>query len=115
MSNVQVQRGQILDFTATAAVTSGAPVLVGGLLNIPQTSAAIGEKYAGATEGVHELTKESTAVLAVGDLVYWDDTAKEIDVSASGRFEVGTCVADAGNGLTKVKVKLKGFAVPAVP
>lgn len=116
MSKNQSSRGQILTLTAPAGgVVSGTPVLIAGLLVIPQTTQAAGEKFAGASEGVWEIAKENTtAVFTEGERVYWDDTAKEVDESAAGRFEVGTAVEAAGATAATALVKLKGFSVPAV-
>lgn len=111
-----VQRGHILDFVApSGGVVSGIAYLFNGLLAVAQTTKDVGETFAGSTEGVFELPKESSAAaFAVGEPVYWDDSAKEMNVSATGRYEVGTCVEAAQIADTTVKVKLKGFTVPAV-
>ena len=112
-----VQNGKVLNLTApTGGVVSGNAYLIGGLLAVAQTTQAVGELFAGVTEGVIELPKENTtAVFTEGEAVYWDDTAKELDESASGRYEVGTATEAAGATAATVKVKLKGFAVAAVP
>jgi len=123
MSKAQFQRGHILDFTAPAGgVVSGEGNMVAGLFAIPQTTltaaqvTAGDDQYAGATEGVHVQKKKNTvAVFAVGETVYWDDTLKQFDESASGFWPVGTCTEAAGATADEVKVKLKGFAVDAVP
>jgi len=117
MSTNQVQRGNIIDFTApSGGVVSGAPVLIGGVLAVPMTTVAQTLAFAGAVCGVFEIAKEATtAAFTEGEAVYWDDTAKRMDESASGRYEVGFAVASAINTDTTVKVKLNGFSVAAVP
>ena len=81
MSKIQVQRGDSLDLTAPAGgVTSGVPVLIGGLLVVPQVSAAVGEQFSGAATGVHSIAKEdTTAAFNEGEIVYWDDSNARLD------------------------------------
>lgn len=115
MSKSQIQRGNILDLVAPAGgVVSGTAYLIGTMLAVAQISAAAAAKFSGAVEGVHELPKESTADFSEGDIIFWDDAAKEFDETAVGRFPVGTCVEAAGTGVLTVKVKLAGQAVVAV-
>ena len=49
----------------------------------------------------------------VGARVAWDNTAKEVNTPAAGRFPIGTAVEAAGNGVTSVAVRLDGVATAA--
>lgn len=113
----QVQSGMILDLIApTGGVVKDEGYIFGeGLFIIAVVTAAQTEVFAGVTEGVYEMAKEPTAAFDVGDVAYWDDTAKEFDESASGRYGCATVVEAAAASSTTVKVKLFGHSVAAVP
>lgn len=100
------QPGGVLDVTANRTALSGAGMKIGnifGVLVADATNAAAAQLI---TEGVVTIAKLSTAVLAVGDTVYWDNTNFRVDATATAQLEVGQVVEAAGNGTTTVKVKL---------
>ena len=105
-----VQKGDNITVTAPAAATSGEGVLIGGLFGIAAGDAAIGEALDLVTVGVFAMPKVSTDALAVGDLIYWDDTAKLATADdASGANElIGLAVTAAGNPSGTVNVRLNG-------
>jgi predicted RecA/RadA family phage recombinase len=111
-----IQPGNNLTLTAPAGgVVSGNAYLIGGLLVVAIISADAGEQFTAYSEGVCELPKEdSAAAFDEGDVAYWDDTAKEFDESAVGRYGAATVIAAAVAADKTVKVKLFGHAVPAV-
>lgn len=117
MSKSQVQRGNILDLTApVGGVVSGSAYLTGAILGVAQTSADAGDLYAASVMGVHSLPKEATtAAFTEGEIVYWDDTAKEFDESAAGRFPAGVAVKAAIASDASVSVRLDGVSLVAVP
>ena len=103
-----VQKGENITVTATAAATSGQGVLMGNLFGIAAGDAAIGESLDLVTEGVFDMAKVSTDELAVGDLIYWDDTntlATSDDDSGANEV-IGLAVSVAANPSGTVNVKL---------
>ena len=101
--------GNTITVPAPAAVTSGVPFIHGILLAIPVTDAASGDDVACCIEGVVELPKLSTAVIAGGAAVNWDSGAGEVIAAAGGAGDLngfGVALIAAGNGTTSVKVKL---------
>jgi len=77
-----IECGDVVPVVAAAAITSGQGLKVGALLGVAAGSAAIGEKVSVILEGVFSLPKRthaSSAAMAQGSAVYWDDTAKVID------------------------------------
>ena len=105
-----VQPGENITITATAAATSGEGVLIGNLFGIAAGDAAIGEALDLVTVGVFTMPKVSTDALAVGDAVYWDDTAKlaTADDDTGNNVEIGLAVTVAGNPSGAVNVRLHG-------
>jgi predicted RecA/RadA family phage recombinase len=106
-----IQRGDMITIAApTGGVTSGQGVLIGNLFGVAATTAAEGESVEIATVGVYELPKLASAVIAAGDKVSWDDTAKQVNVPGAGRYPIGIAIEAAGNGVTAVRVRLDGIA-----
>lgn len=105
-----VQPGDNITITATATATSGQGVLVGNLFGIAAGNAKIGEALDLVTVGVFTMPKVSTDVLAVGDAVFWDDTAKlaTADDDTGNNVEIGLAVTAAGNPSGSVNVRLNG-------
>lgn len=101
-----VSEGRNLDLTAPRAVASGEGFIVGAIFAVASTTAASGAAVVGVTEGVFDLTKDGTAVFAVGDRVSWDDTNHQCDTPGTGLYPIGVAVAAAGNGAATVRVKL---------
>lgn len=92
-------------------MTSGQGVLVGNLFGVVAKTAA--ESVEIATIGVYELPKLASAVIAAGDPVAWDNTAKEVNEPDTGRYPIGIAIEAAGNGVAKVRVRLDGVATTA--
>jgi predicted RecA/RadA family phage recombinase len=94
-------------------VTSGDGVVIGALFGVASKTAAAGETVTVATEGVFDLPKLASAVIAAGDPVAWDNSAKQVNAPATGRYPIGTAIEAAGNGATIVRVRLDGVATQA--
>jgi|SRR6185369_578762 len=114
-----VNRGETITCPAPATVTSGLGYVLGSaLFGVAVTDGASGDPVAFVVEGVVELPKHSTTVLAVGDLAIWDVSAGELIGSgpASGDISnVGIVIEAAGSGDTTAKVKLlpeKAYVYP---
>lgn len=105
-----VQKGDNITVTATATATSGNGVLIGSLFGIAAGDAAIGEDLDLVTVGVFDMAKVSTDVLAVGDLVYWDESATLVssDDDTGANELIGIAVTAAANPSGSVNVRLNG-------
>ena len=101
-----IQKGDVLSLTAPYALESGDGFLVGKILAVAETDAAISTSVQGAVEGVFELKKKSADVVTQGMLLNWNDTTKELQIATGDLDGCAKAVAAAGAGLTKVKVKL---------
>lgn len=102
-----VQQGEVLDAIAPSGgvVASGA-YLIGKAFGVAATTAAEGETFALAVEGVVTLPKASGAISASFPTVYWDDTAKNVTTTASGNTKIGYATAAQASGDATVNVKL---------
>ena len=101
-----IQDGETVTMTAPYTVTSGEGVIVGSIFGVAQTDAASGAAVSLVTEGVFDLTKLSTAVIAAGAKVSWDDSNHYANVPGTGLYPIGSALTAAGNGVTVVRVKL---------
>jgi predicted RecA/RadA family phage recombinase len=101
-------RGLVLPLIAPYAVASGAPFKVGALVTVAVAAAAQGAAVEGMTEGVFKLPKVGAQAWAVGDKIYWDDTAKLMTTTAASNTLVGAATVAAANPSTTGTVYLDG-------
>lgn len=103
-----VQAGANITLAAAAAVSSGDGHLVGSIFGIASNDAASGADVTLALTGVFTLPKTSALAISVGDKVYWDNTNKEVNKTATGNTLVGVAVSAAANPSAEVDVRLDG-------
>lgn len=112
-----VQEGNTITVAAPAAVTSGQLVVVGAINGVAAFDAASGADVEVTVEGVFELSKVTTDVIAQGDKLYWDSGLAKLTKTAGtgSKPMVGVATAAAGNGVTTVNCRLMptGQAGPA--
>lgn len=107
-----VQPGHSLECVApSGGVTSGEPVLINNLLVIPSTNADAGEKFAGHIDGVYSVDKATGAAWAIGETVYWDNSAGKFTKTATSNYKAGVAGAVAASGDTTGVVRLNGVGV----
>lgn len=106
-----VQPGEDLTLIAPAGgVTSGLGVKIGQLFVVAKSTAAATEEFVGSATGVFDLAKVSAQAWAVGDLLYWDDTAKLVTAVVADNFKIGAATAIALNPTSTGNVKLNDSA-----
>ncbi|OQW44309.1 MAG: hypothetical protein A4S12_03605 [Proteobacteria bacterium SG_bin5] len=103
-----VQRGDTLDVTAAAAISSGDGVIVGSIFGVANVDAEIGDTFALDVVGVFDLPKVSALTISVGDTVYWDNANKLVTKTAGGNTKIGVAVTAAANPSPTVNVRLNG-------
>lgn len=103
-----VQEGNVLTLTAPYAVLSGEGALVGSIFGVAATDVANGVAGEFQVVGVFNLKKTSALAISVGDLIYWDNTAKEVNKTATGNKLIGVATAAAANPSSTVSVRLNG-------
>ncbi|WP_341674951.1 capsid cement protein [Niveibacterium sp. SC-1] len=116
MAKNYVQPGEVIDYTPSAAVTSGQVVKVGSTLGVALVDIAANATGAVQITGVFRCPKVTTAVIAQGDPVLWDVSAGKFDAKgaapATGDVSGPSAIAfaAAGNGATEVLIKFTGVA-----
>lgn len=106
--NNQISTGERLQYTNSSGstITSGSGVLVGIKLGVAAGDILNTEIGILAMDGVFDLPKLSTDVVAQGVALYWDNTNKRLTVTAAGNTLVGYAHAAAGNGVTTVQCRI---------
>ena len=102
-----VQPGKTITLPAPYAVSPGDGLLVGALFGIASGTGIIGEAVEVALVGVFDLKKTASQAWAVGDKVYWDNTAKETTKTATGNTAIGVAVEAVGNGASETTGRLR--------
>lgn len=75
----RVSEGEVIEFTAGSAYSSGDVVAVGPLVGVVVADVASGAVGQLAVTGVFRLPKLDAAVIAVGDQVAWDTSSSAVD------------------------------------
>lgn len=97
------QDGDLIDYTPTSAVATGAVVVLNDLVCVAPRPIAANTLGAVAVEGVWTFPKASGAI-GQGALVYWDATNSNITTTASGNKRAGKAAVAAGTNDTTVRV-----------
>jgi predicted RecA/RadA family phage recombinase len=102
-----IQPGKTITLPAPYAVSSGDGLLVGAIFGVASANSAIGEAVEAALVGVFDLKKAASQAWAVGDKVYWDNTAKEATKTATGNTTIGVAVEAVGNAASETIGRLR--------
>ena len=110
------QPGDIIQWVngSGADKVSGQVVVIGQVIGVCLVNIANGATGAVALDGVFEVPKVTTAVIAAGDSLLWDASAAKFDAKsatpATGDVTgpPAHAFAAAGNGATTLLVKLTG-------
>jgi predicted RecA/RadA family phage recombinase len=94
-----VQPGNTITLTAPYDVASGDGLLVGAIFGVATGAAVSGDPIEAALVGVFDLTKAGSQAWAVGDKIYWDDTAKEATKTVTSNTLIGVATDAVGNGV----------------
>lgn len=118
MASNYVQEGDTLTLIApSGGVVAGAGYVIGSLFVVSLVTAAAGATFAGMTEGVFRMTKAthaSTKAFTAGEAIFWDNTNKVWDKTATGFFQIGVAVAAAASTDTTVVVEINRRTLAAV-
>ena len=102
------QKGEVLDYKASAAVKNGEVVSLGTRIGVAGEDIAAGETGHLHVVGVFEMPKAASTAIAMGAAVYYDASAGNITTTSSSNVPAGYAAAAAGANDTTVLVKLLG-------
>lgn len=106
------QPGDVITVTAPYALTSGLGCQVGAAI----WGVAVKAYDSGATNAelyckhgaIVEIAKTSALAITTGDRLYWDNTNKVVNKTATAQLCVGVAVADAANPSGTVLMRIGG-------
>jgi predicted RecA/RadA family phage recombinase len=114
-----VQTGETITHPISAAVAEGDVIVIGQLVgvvvrDVSTADVALGREAEVRIDGVYDMPKVGSLVVAAGDAMYWDEdgtpyggsgTGAVTKTAAAGNF-CGFAIEAAGSNVTPVKVKL---------
>ena len=103
-----IQPGNTITLAAPYDRLSGQGALVGSIFGVATVDVLNTVSAEFMTEGVFTLPKTSALAIAVGDLLYWDDSAKELNKTSSAQKLIGVATKAAANPSATVNVRLNG-------
>lgn len=104
---IEKYEGKVIPFTCTEDVKVGDVVPVGiNMIGIAVLSGLTGEQISLEIEKVWTITAKSADVIAVGDVVYWDDTLKVITTDNTDTVRAGTAISSKGATAGTIDVKI---------
>jgi predicted RecA/RadA family phage recombinase len=101
-----VQDGNVLDITVAADVASGVGYLIGAIFGVTQKAGKSGEVVPIDTTGVFDLKYTVAATVAVGDVIYWDNTVKNVTKTVGSNPKIGYATEAAASAAATARVKL---------
>lgn len=106
MTTKYIMSGEVIDYVAGSAISSGQILLIGLRIGVALTSIANGATGAAQVKGIFTIAKLSTDVVAQGELLYWDNTNSRLTTTSAGNTLAGYATKAAGNGVTTVEINL---------
>lgn len=103
-----VQPGKRLTLTAPYARNSGQAAKIGSIIAIALQTLANAASGEWALTGVWDVDKNSAEAWAVGDAIYWDNSAKNFTTTSSGNTKAGVATAVAANPSSTGRLRLNG-------
>jgi predicted RecA/RadA family phage recombinase len=97
--------GKTIDFLSATDVPAGSVIVQGSLVGVTKLDVQAGHLGALAVVGVFDIVKGNTAI-PLGSKVYWDATAKQTVLTATGNAPLGIAVQEATADDTVVRVRL---------
>lgn len=103
-----VQEGDTLTLTAPYARSAGEAAKIGAIIGIACNDVANATEGEFAVTGVYDVAKVSAQAWAVGDKIYWDDTAKNFTTVTTSNTLAGVATAAAVNPSATGRLRLNG-------
>jgi len=103
-----IQSGCTLTVIAPANLLGGQGVLVGAIFGVACGDAVQGAEVEVNRFGVYALAAVNADTLAVGDKVYWDNTARRVTKVATNNVLIGAATAAKSGTETSATVLLDG-------
>ena len=100
-----IHDGKSIDFLSATDVPAGSVIVQGSLVGVTKLDIKAERLGALAVVGVFDIAKGNVAV-PLGSKVYWDATAKQAVLTATGNAPLGVAVLEAAAEDAVVRVRL---------
>ena len=103
-----VQTGEVIDYknSGTEQINAGDVVPMVKVCGIAEINIAPGETGSVAITKIWEVPSVSGTAFVVGDVIFWDTTAKKATKTATSNTPLGLCVAPKTAGEVRTRVKI---------
>lgn len=106
-----IQTGDVIQYTAGADVAVGEVVSFPDFVGVAATAIADGATGSVNLTGVYEMAAENDTAWAIGDIVYWNESASKLTKTAAGMIPAGVAWAAKAQTAAVGYVRL-GIGVP---
>lgn len=106
MTTKYVMSGEVVDYLAGGAISSGQVVVMGVRIGVALAAIVNGAYGAVRVKGIFTIAKLSTDVVAQGALLYWDAGNSRLTTTVGSNVLAGYATKAAGNGVTTVEINL---------
>ena len=100
-----IHDGKAIDFLSATNVAAGTVIVEGDLVGVAKLDIEAGRLGALHVVGVFDVEKGNIAI-PLGTKVYWDATAKQPVLTATGNKQLGICVQEATADDAVVRVRI---------
>jgi len=100
-----IHDGKSVDFLSESDVPAGSVIVQGSLVGVTKLDVKAGRLGVLAVVGVFDIEKGAVAI-PLGSRVYWDATAKQAVLTATGNALLGIAVQEADATDTVVRARL---------
>jgi len=100
-----IHDGKSIDFLSVTDVPAGSVIVLGSLVGVTKLDIQADRLGALAVVGVYDVAKGNVAI-PLGSRVYWDATAKQAVLTATGNAPLGVAVQEAIADDAVVRVRL---------
>jgi predicted RecA/RadA family phage recombinase len=94
----KVSSGKSIEITATAAIASSSPVLVGSIVGVAANNYNIGDNAVIWLCGRFTVPKNAAEVWTLGAPLYWNAAANNFTITATGNTAAGFAGTAQANG-----------------
>lgn len=101
-----VQKGDTIDFTAAADVAYNDVVSLGTRVGVALENIPNGATGSVAVTGVFEAAAVTGSAFAVGDALYWDNTAKKLTKTTTDNIPAGWATEPKASAAAIARVKI---------
>ncbi|MGI4880454.1 MAG: DUF2190 family protein [Janthinobacterium lividum] len=105
-----IHSGESIPLVAPYAVAAGGGALVGRLFVVAKSAALTGAAFEGMPRGVFDLAFAVGVACTQGQLIYWDDTAKNVTTVATNNKMIGTSTQAQAASDTIARTFVMGLA-----